>query len=354
MYRWTPLFAIVGLAGLAGLAGCPDPLADCLNTATCPAPLDAGAPSCDGECVPVGAPTWGAPFLVWIGDIAIGDVPPSCPNGAPQMPNGPWHAPGPAPVCPACQCKQSTGTCTLPTTVTANAFACGDTGTNTPLDPPNMWDGSCAAPDPIQANADCNGEPCVQSVTIGPLNKSDACEPYSVTTTINPAGLTFAMSCNGTTAGQCADPGDTCVPGPPHKQGSMSSGGKWTYCLFQEGDVDPDVDACPTTYKHRYTFADDIDDTRGCTECTCGQPEGSKCTSDVGIYSDNACSASLASDTVTEQVEPPWCLPLPPGSALGSVSATTPTYTTGKCQPSGGGMTGQANLYGPVALCCLD
>jgi hypothetical protein len=351
MYRWTPLFVI---AALAGLAGCPDPLADCLNTATCPP--DAGASNCDGECVPVGAALWGDdPFLVWMGDITAGDTPPRCPDGAPEMPDGPWYAPGPAPVCPGCQCKQSTGTCALPTTVTANAFACGDAGTTTPLDPPDMWDGSCAAPNPIQANAVCNGGPCVQSVTIGSLTKIDACEPYNISTTINPVGYTFAMSCNGTTSGQCANKGDTCKPASPQsKHGSMSDGGTWTYCLFQMGESDPLADPCPTPYEARHTFAYNVTDTRKCVDCTCGQPAGSMCSSYVNVYADNVCGAQLASDTVTEQEEPPWCLPLPPGSALGSVSATTPTYTPGTCTPSGGGTTGQPTLYGPVTLCCLN
>jgi hypothetical protein len=118
MYRWTPLFAIAGLAGLAGLVGCPDPLADCLNTATCPP--DAGAPSCAGECVPVSGPPWTGPYVVWMGNMGSDEqlTLPACPTSAPAL-YGPWYTAPSAPVCQACECAKSTGTCALPTTVTA-------------------------------------------------------------------------------------------------------------------------------------------------------------------------------------------------------------------------------------------
>src|SRR5580658_9622596 len=149
MKRRVLCFAILCLC-----PGCPDEAGDCNFTLTC-------APDgpCNGECVPGPLPPWGQPFLTWIGDASR--APSACPSAIAPEPGGPWVSAPPSNACPACGCKPPSGSCTPPTAVTVNAFACGRTGATIALDLPDAWDGSCAAPNPIPAGALCDGAPCV-------------------------------------------------------------------------------------------------------------------------------------------------------------------------------------------------
>jgi hypothetical protein len=49
----------------------------------------------------------------------------------------------------------------------------------------------------------------------------------------------------------------------------------------------------------------------------------------------------------------PTCHDVSTGSALGSKSATMPTYLPGACQPSGGEPMGSATPTNPVTFCCV-
>jgi hypothetical protein len=323
----------IALLWIASLCiGCPGPLADCRNTLTCPPPGGV----CDGECVPGAVPHWGEPFLAWIGDAS--QAPSACPPQAP-VPGETWVSAPMSNACPTCGCMPPTGGCAPPAAVTVNASACGGTGATIALDLPNAWDGSCVSPNPIPAGALCDGELCVQSVTFAPTTPSgERCESYMMGTSGPTGAATLAMACNGPTSGACANIVDMCVP-------PLGNGDGWTHCVFAFGS---DL-ACPLG---SYTVQHVLAESYQCTPCTCNKAEGSTCSSYVAVYTDNVCSAELASDTVTEQADPPWCLPLAAGSALGSVSATTPMYTPGKCTPSV--TPAMPTPISPVTLCCLD
>jgi hypothetical protein len=121
-------------------------------------------------------------------------------------------------------------------------------------------------------------------------------------------------------------------------------------CIFHNGDVD-----CPSdpanVYTEKHVFYAGIDDTRGCAPCTCGAPAGSVCSASISIYQDNACTSPLDLATVTSAG--PVCHDLPVGSALGSKSASAPTYTPGACLPAGGEPTGAATGDQPGTFCCI-
>jgi hypothetical protein len=71
----------------------------------------------------------------------------------------------------------------------------------------------------------------------------------------------------------------------------------------------------------------------------------------VSIFTDGACATLAYSATVDATA--PTCQDLPPGTPLGSKSATAPTYTPGTCAPDGGVPSGAATPSGPSTLCCL-
>src|SRR5690606_18762258 len=80
--------------------------------------------TCPGECVPLGPLGWSDPLLLWTGPVQEA---PGCPTRAP-VPAYQGHADLVAPdECDPCACDPPTGSCAMPTDLTAydNASCCG-------------------------------------------------------------------------------------------------------------------------------------------------------------------------------------------------------------------------------------
>lgn len=354
-------------------ACCPDPghgycaLDAGRDAYCCPAPPDAatGEPDaaageedasadgpigeCEGACA-AGPPSgWDAPALVWIGEAGPGAEAPPCPASAALL-GYEGYADLDAPsACGGCQCGPPSGTCHVPASMTANAGPCGAPGgvVQTPFDPPSGWDGACTSHGAVVGGALCSGVPCVQSLTIAPLVVEESgCAPSSVVTTGNigppPAVFhTHARVCRGFASGSCAHSGDVCSP--PVPPGFLR-------CVFHDGDV-----VCPPPaqgpYQERHLVYAGVDDGRSCSPCVCGPPEGSACIGAISVFSDPACVDSLVSSYLID-AEGPACVDLVSGAALGSKSATPPSYVPGACAPSGATPMGEAKPIGPTTLCC--
>jgi hypothetical protein len=303
---------------------------------------DAGEP-CPGQCVPLGPLGWSMPALLWTGKESEA---PACPSRAPVQ-GYEGHADLNAPsVCGACQCDSPSGSCALPTTLTAAAATCAGDGPNvkhTPFNAPAGWTGACTTLDAIQAGVPCPGGFCVQSLTIAPLTlmESGCKASMGPVPTDGPATWgTYARACLGAAYPACSNPGEVCTPSsepppPGFKQ-----------CIYREGDRD-----CPFPYPDKHLFYDAFDDMRMCTPCTCGAPAGSTCTATVAAYKDNACTMQITANLVGSAQ--PLCVDVLPGSGLGSKSAGAVTYTPGTCQPDGGQPMGSADPSGPSTFCCL-
>jgi hypothetical protein len=250
-----------------------------------------------------------------------------------------------AATCGACSCEPPSGSCKLPATVTAHAATCAlvDATTQpTPFDPAPGWDGACDFSGAIPAGKLCpGGVACVQSVTIAPLTVNESgCTPVMqpVPESYPSSWGTFARACTWAPHDGCASQGDVCSP----------AAAGFRACVATPGDVD-----CPASspYVDRHVFYGGIDDTRGCTPCTCGAPTGSTCTGSIAIYSDAACSAQVFADLITSSG--PSCIDVPAGSALGSKKAGPATYAPGACAANGGEPVGSAVPSQPVTFCCL-
>jgi len=287
---------------------------------------------------------WIDPLLLAFGpELGV----PPCPDFASMVVfEGHADLTAPAAVCGACSCEPPTGACELPPTVTASAASCAqdDTTTpHTPFDPAPGWTGACDFSGAIPAGKLCDGGvDCVQSVTIAPLTvKESGCAPVTQPVPENyPSNwATFARACEWAARGECATVGDLCSP--------VAAG--FRACVATPADVD-----CPANspYTEKHVFYGGIDDTRGCTPCTCGAPAGSSCAGSISIFSDAACSALLLLDNAITSLAPS-CHDLPTSPALGSKSAGPTTYTPGTCAPSGGEPLGTATPSGPVTFCCL-
>jgi hypothetical protein len=311
--------------------------------------LDAGTPNdagetCSGICLPGHPAEWYGPALVWIGDES--DAPP-CPAGSMMEGFAARRPPAGQPCATTCTCGPTNGSCALPATLTAAASSCNGDGpgvAHTSFDPPASWSGSCTAGNAIPTGQLCGGVPCVQSVTIAPLtvNESDCLPIETPNVTPQPWG-TFVRACSdmvvplrcSTQAGLCVPPS----PGPEFKQ-----------CVAKTGDPAPW--SCPPGYPERSVFYQDFVDNRFCTPCTCGAAEGGACVGSIGLFTDAACGAPLVGPTISIDATSPACVDIKPaGSALGSKSASEPTYTPGKC-PVTGGEQGQINAAVTWLICC--
>jgi hypothetical protein len=321
---------------------------ECDKTSTCPPPADAGvivvveqAPpgACEGTCVPGTYAGWSPPFLARLSE----DTGPSkCPL---QATNPYWFgfAPPPAPTCGGCTCQASTGSCALPAGMTANTAMCGAPSSGTAFDPPSPWDGSCTTQDAVAGG--------VQSVTVAPLVVTeDGCVAVPPVVPQNlPKSAAFVQSCTGAASGVCPNSGDLCQPALPSKK--QDPGATWTYCVQRQGAGDEYTSKCPTQYPEMFVFAAGYTDTRACSPCTCGLPEGSGCSSLVAVYADGACSDEIGS--VTALSSGPQCVDMPPASPLGSKAASPPEYEPGTCPAGGGSMTGSLLPDEAWTLCCL-
>ncbi|WP_437663862.1 hypothetical protein [Sorangium sp. So ce1182] len=98
-------------------------------------------------------------------------------------------------------------------------------------------------------------------------------------------------------------------------------------------------------------FHGSAEDTRSCSPCGCGEPEGASCTIMASVYSDGACAEQVASTLVSSRA--PFCGVTPPGVALGSKSAEVVAVEPGACAPSGGEAIGQVLPAEPSTFCCL-
>ncbi|UQA55547.1 hypothetical protein [Polyangium aurulentum] len=304
---------------------------------------DAGPP-CEGTCVPI-RPTdyaFSFPHQVWFGPASD---PAACP---PDVKSQFVRYKGlivPPAECPACSCGPSTGSCAPPSSFVAHAALCNAPpgAVETPFPPPDAWDGTCTAENAVPADLDCGGVPCIQSITVGPLGKTDdGCEATGTATTPlpEPTWESIAVACEGVMPqgwGGCAQD-EMCVPKADPGFGQ---------CVFIDGDF-----SCPTEgYTQRFLYYRDFESDRKCTDCTCGAVEGSACTATATIYKDEACGAFLTGTSINADDEA--CLEMNPGQALGSKQVTDFAYLPGVCMASGGELEGTAKEVDPVTFCCV-
>jgi hypothetical protein len=120
---------------------------------------------------------------------------------------------------------------------------------------------------------------------------------------------------------------------------------------FVANDIDVAV-SCPDGWTDQYVGWRDVIDTRVCSACTCGSPEGAYCEVGASVYADDACGNERGS-IVLPSNEDAKCVDLPVGTALGSKTAEILSYQEGICAPSKSEIVGELELQRPVTYCCL-
>ena len=244
-------------------------------------------------------------------------------------------------VCEACTCDPPTGSCALPSKLTASTMACGASGgSSTSFNAPDPWDGSCDSTTKVPGGA-------AQSLMIDPLVMTEnGCAPGLPV----PAKIvslrweTFALGC------------DIGLPGGPIERSACISEplpAGFKACIFYDGER-----ACPNdepgdVFTEQHVFYNGVKDDRQCSTCSCGAPTGSVCAATVSIYgNDLTCNGPTFAQVPISSAKPA-CLDITlPGQGLGSKSAGSVSYLPGTCPPVGGDASGSAIPIEPATLCC--
>jgi hypothetical protein len=151
-----------------------------------------------------------------------------------------------------------------------------------------------------------------------------------------PKWKTLALGCGSLSLspGECTG-GSVCVPQP----GAPFLGGA---CVLRTGD-----EQCPAgPYTKRSVVFGAAEDTRACSECSCGGPAGGSCQGTLSLKSGVGCTGqSLGSAAV------PGCAAKPSGSGylIANVS-----FVGATCPATGGTPTGTVTPTGPTTVCCLE
>lgn len=283
---------------------------------------------CASTCVALPGGEWQGPVALSIDDA--GDPAPGCSDvwgaAVDELFSGL--------VAPPAQCECSCGDAedvTCSPTLTLNRKA--NNGANCAV---------AAVLDSYQLSPGCN-----------PINESDAdtrwdlvvpgpeggsCDPIGEAM-IEPASFTTRYTMCGESSpaiGEC-NGGQTCVADTDAPM-----------CVWTEGDVE-----CPGDgfgVKH-LVFSPEVEDTRSCTACTCGEPEGTCVTSGVDLYDfDNNCMPQMFNVPVDMPAS---------GCVISDFAVFDASYPNSaiptpqtSCEPGVSNATGDVDVQGPVTVCC--
>lgn len=307
--------------------------------------VDCADTDCGGAgfaCVP-GIPLgWEGYQSLYFG--AFGDAPSSCPS---QFPTAiPYVGTNmltadPA-ACTACTCQAPADeVCNLPDVISVIEKNCVNAAMSTmptDLSVPAAWDGSCEATGSAPGGQFCGGSSCNLAVkSAAPTLTAGTCTPGGgVATKPDLVWGIKGVACGDAPQGGGCEAGQACQPAPsaPFLPG---------LCIYKAGEND-----CPgAPFTEQHILYEGVDDTRDCAMCTCGGSQGGSCSANITVYSDPACSSSLA----TFQAGACAALSMNPG-VVGR-KADNILITPGSCPAAGGEATGGATPSKPTTFCCI-
>ncbi len=281
---------------------------------------------------------WEQPTLLWIGPE---DQAPECPRGPTTVSyEGRTDLVAPS-ICEACTCEPPTGSCALPSTITASDAACGTQGASTPFDAPASWDGSCDGT--VQTPNGASNSLAIDPIVI--TENGCAAGPPVAAKVVSLHWETYARGCDvdlpkGPVDRSICLTDDLAPPG-------------FAVCLYRAGEHE-----CPdgpgAVFTERHIFYQGVQDDRTCSACTCGAPTGSLCTAQLAVYdgSNMTClGPPLASIPISSAK--PTCFDIAiPGKSLGSKSVGNIAYLPGTCPAIGADPSGSTIKIEPSTLCC--
>lgn len=287
----------------------------------------AGMPACMGECaeIPLG---WSGPVV--LAEAATGEPALACTGAfgshaftrfadlwAPDAECGCTCGEAVGTTCPDASLIQTSANCL----VSEDAAILLEEGCN---DVPNVAGEDWRVPVPVPQGGACAGHATTEAPPVEFGSHVVACGPTGAE----------AEAEVGAEAGCGAD--ETCVPAP-------DDGAPW--CVWAEGEQ-----ACPDGFPaRRLAFGDEVDDTRGCTECSCGAPEGECDMSAVVLNGlNNACGVIQGAPLLV--LDAGECGHF--GGNLLSVDVFAAPEPDVACTPSTVQATGSVSATDTVTVCC--
>ncbi|TKC89012.1 hypothetical protein [Polyangium fumosum] len=316
-----------------------------------------------GECVEIPddsetpAGFWSqVPWAVWIGPAQ--DMPKGCPFVGGEQFKLYAGLTAPTMQCDPCECQKATGQCSgVPGSITIGAGMCGAVGVpSLPFDGVGGWDGSCTNANALPTGAECppgSGVPCAQSITFSalpaPVNEKCDVKPSDI---IKLGGTriteweTGALACRSSLDTSLCGTGDQlCVPKVlyPYRQ-----------CIWQKGKHTK----CPKPYNWelpRTMYPFQPKESRNCTACTCGAPQGGACVATLRLFDDGACGSEFH-QRIVSSVDGACDVIFPAGRAMGGKAITDHAYIAGTCEAGGGEHIGEAieDDENAVTFCCRE
>ncbi len=308
---------------------------DCTNGLDddCNGLVDCADPACKAgfECVDTAPPGWNGPVELWEG-AGDGGAPPCSPGFREPQDLHADVAFDPA-TCSPCTCATPTGvTCNgvwkHSAPITGCAIGCGEPDDTLLLN-------ACTT---VFTN-NCPGGSTSSTITGVPTG--GACAPDGgAPTRAPPRFTTAARTCAAQPGGGCG--GGLCAARPAAPSSTK-------LCIVSTGDV-----ACPPgAYTTKHIYHASVEDTRGCTACTCGAAESTSCGTggSVTVYKTTA-DCMAATNAQSTRPIPQGCTSQSPSTDVVAVMTTAPPPTGGSCPPDGGAPTGDVKPATPTTVCC--
>lgn len=330
------LTAVLGAGMLAAAGACgkvesqPDGGADRSDADA--SPSDGGGSTADAEPLACSAEETCAPAVPegWNGPVAFfpDTSAEACPAERPvEVQVTHQELDVPASSCD-CSCGNPSGfTCDGPLILHARSNSCSDdVSANADVSFPAEAVVDVSAFDASSWSADFDEHP-VPQVTGGECSRI---EDFTIPAATFVDGFLTCAPEEGS-PGACEN-GGTCLP----EVTSISA----PTCIYQEGDV-----ACPDgAYSERTVTYQDIDDSRNCSPCTCGDPTG-PCHGSVGFFIEGSGVFDAFSTTQDSCVD---------FSFTPTHGQFFPDSTAGAaCASGGGALVGEATPADAVTTCCL-
>jgi hypothetical protein len=169
--------------------------------------------------------------------------------------------------------------------------------------------------------------------TDGPTPVGGMCAPQPQTSVPQVAWADTVTLCQPS-EGQSSCPGAACAP-------PVDSG--FVLCIETVGTA-----TCPSGWPNPHAEYTSVDDTRGCSSCSCAAPAGIACSGTLEIFVANGCAGSFGGYSLPAGCESVGTCGTPcTGSLLYAA-----TVGGGSCAASSVSATGGATPAGSVTVCC--